>query len=150
MPDIKQEAIRPFAFLVALISAPLATAIPGFAVLFFSGVAESTFGPFLVLSYFLVGALFVGGIPYLLVGIPGLIHALRKWGRDAPTGRCAFFGHILSCPPIFLIALMIERGDAFGFMIFYLVIGSLFAPLWGTLFSTFYNCILDRGQAAHV
>ncbi len=144
------DPIRPLAFIVALVAAPLSTALPGLAMLLLIGMTETNAGPFLVIGYFLVGAVLVGGIPYLAVGVPGLLHALRRHGRHAPTGQYAFLGHVLSIPVVLLIFLFIEGGDPFGFIIFYLVMGSLFAPLWGTLFLIFYNCILDRGQAAHV
>ena len=145
-----RHEIQILPFIVALIAAPAITGAPGIAVGFAADRFE--FGAFALVipAIILSGALFIGAIPYLLIGIPGLIYALRRKGRHAPTGAFAFFGHIASIPAIFGLALVLEGRDAFGFILFYLAFGCVSAPLWGWLFGKIYNAMLDRGGEAHV
>ena len=148
--DKVRHEIQFFPFIVALIAAPAITGAPGIAVGF--AADHFGFGGFVLIipAIILSGALFIGAVPYLVIGVPGLIYALRRKGRHAPTGAFAFLGHVASIPAIFGLALVLEGRDAFGFTFFYLAFGCVFAPLWGWLFGKIYNAILDRGDAAHV
>ncbi len=142
--------VNPAAFIFSIVAVPLATAFPGLILLVTIGMLELNLGLVMLFGYILVGATIVGGLPYLLIGIPGLLYALRTSGRHAPFGRFALLGHVCSLPVVFLTLLLFRATDEFWTTVVYGMLGSAFAPLWGTLFAMIYFAIAGRGGAVDV
>ncbi len=105
--------IDPFAFVIALVLAPLIPAVALFWMLF--------------IPVFAVG---FGGIPYLLFGTPAFLYALSVGWRDPPRiGLIAFLANAFFCAFLWIAA---EPA------VFFLAFGSVFAFIWGVLFAILY------------
>lgn len=92
-----------------------------------------------------VFALFLGFIPYLLVGTPMLWLELRRLGPRASCATRAMIAHLIGSPIVALIGLQIlEPGSSPtdlepGAPIFFYVFGTIFAAAWGAMFQYLYQ-----------
>ncbi|MFQ6551250.1 hypothetical protein AAD018_002775 [Aestuariibius insulae] len=115
--------IDPAAFFFALVAAPLA---PTAAVL---GI--DLYPAFVAVALISIVAVYLGVVPYLILGTPlflcALLLGLRHW---LGIGLVAVFANAVFCASIFLSG---EDVDL------YLSFGTIFAFIWGALFAVFYR-----------
>jgi hypothetical protein len=147
-PDTK---IDPVAFIVALIGAPVTLALgagtPLFVIYLLQGDLRGMDG--LIIFFIPAAAIFLGGIPYLLVGAPMMYKALQRVGPLPDHFLFVGLKANLATPVIiFLIDVTIDltttqsgpnlsyslerAGMAFAF-------GLIFAPVWCRLFAILYR-----------
>ncbi len=132
-----REPIKPIAFVAALILAPLVFAAPFFALLLLASTAPSGGGAGLFIFAIPVFAVFFGAIPYLLLGTPAFVLALRK---RFSTAGAAFIANAAAYPVTFAYFAVTDRtGSADGFAGFIFAFGCVFAPIWGGIFGALYR-----------
>ena len=132
-----REPIKPIAFIAALILAPLVFAAPFFGILLLASTATSGGGGGLLIFAIPVFAVFFGAIPYLLLGTPAFVLALRK---RVSTAIAAFAANAAAFPLIFAFFAITNRpGSADDMAWFIFAFGCVFAPIWGGIFGALYR-----------
>ena len=119
----ENHLIDPLAFFGALVAAPLLVTLATFWILFIPAFA-----------------LVMGGPIYLIFATPVLLWWL---GRREPSvieiGLLAFAANLAVAGGLYLFV-MLEGAREPGFMaMFYLIFGSIFAPLWAGVFAWLYR-----------
>lgn len=114
--------IDPVAFTAAFVGAPLLVAL---------------LGCWLVIPVY---AVLFGAPFYILLGAPAFILMLR---RQEPTGGnlalAGFVANLLG--PVLSIPFFLHEGQSSpgGIVTFFLIFGSIFAPIWGAVFALLYR-----------
>ncbi len=86
-----------------------------------------------------VFALLFGAPFYLAIGTPLLLWLLSR--RPCSAGDCAtaaIIANVVFCTLTMLYAALTKNEDILGFVAFYLLFGSIFAPLWAGTFGWLY------------
>ena len=139
--------IRWFAFVPALILAPLAVGIPAAILLwlnflvFDDGINVLTF----VLGI-AVYATAVGAPTYLLFGTPAFIKALRDNPKNPPTATYAVVANLISAPFLLVVLLLFQTTEELATTAFITGFGLVFAPLWGAVFGLIYTSFVRKGD----
>lgn len=119
--------IDPVAFFLAMIAGPLLVALLGF--------------PIFLIPVF---ALVIGGLPYLIIGIPVMMYVLRhNDARPALFAGSAFLTILALgaiCGVTILFADLQIRKEELGIVNFYAFFSAIFAPLWGATSGWLYTC----------
>ena len=135
-PKKTPHAIRPLAFVLALVLAPLVLAAPAFGLIWlFHQIGFEAQGLIVVLVIPVAAVLF-GAIPYLLFGTPAFLLAVRK---DFSAATAAFLANLAAAPFFFLVFLARQGAeDAWAVVGMMLFFGSIAAPIWGGFFGWLY------------
>ena len=134
----ESEQPRLWAFLVALVAAPLTVGVPALALLYLFGAMSSPPAGLLILLVFPVAATGLGAPTYLFIGGPAFWFALQH-GYQIPS--VAFVANLASLPFVALI-IGLFGGDALAALAIFGVLGSVFAPIWGAIFSNLYKQLI--------
>ncbi len=145
-PTPASPRINPWAFVAALVLAPLVLGAPAFGILWMINLLNANPPAlFFILSVPVFAVLF-GALPYLVFGTPAFIMALRK-GRSMPGA--AFLANLAAVPVIFAIFLVKQGAeDAVSSAELVLFFGSIFAPIWGGFFGWLYDFFGGRSENA--
>lgn len=120
---VQTHLIDPLAFFGALVAAPLLVTLATFWILFIPAFA-----------------LVMGGPLYLIVATPVLLWWL---GRHEPSvveiGLLAFGANFVVAGGFYLFAMLEGVRQPYILAMFYLIFGSIFAPLWAGVFAWLYR-----------
>ncbi|WP_371226327.1 hypothetical protein [Roseovarius sp. 2305UL8-3] len=115
--------IDPVGFFVALVAAPIMVAGATFWILFIP-----------------VFALLFGGPIYLAAATPVLLWWLaRHPPKVSEIAALGFTANLVICAGVYLFGLATGARDPSGTAMFYLLFGSVFAPLWSAVFAVLYR-----------
>lgn len=119
------------AFVVALILAPLIPAI----------LTSPTLlaGPAALIFAIALGAIILGGLPYLILGAPILLALLSRYGNDVDRNMRAAFKASLVCIGLLCLYLMRAGGIDVTAVLFFSACILIFALLWAWIFSALYR-----------
>lgn len=136
MNKMHRPAVRPMAFMAALILAPVAVALPGGLGIWAFSTAGIEAAGFLIVLAIPVAAVIFGGIPYALFGGPAFVMALRNGGSPSGYG---FLANVIATPFVCAYFAATQGGqEILGIAAFFLFFGSIFAVIWGAVFGWLY------------
>lgn len=139
--------IRWFAFIPALILAPLALAVPAFGVVALIGSLGADFNAFAIAVYAMVAAPFLGAPTYLTFGAFAFGLGLHRMGLDAPFWSIGLAANLISAPLVYLVLLAVNPDEALPLTAFVVGFGTVFAPIWGAIFGWIYRAMVRKGDA---
>jgi len=129
--------VRPFAFVAALVLAPLTLGAPAFALIWLMSVFEPPNAGPIILVVFPAAATVLGAPTYLLFGGPAFWYALRR-GIWVPW--IAVLANLVSLPLVFGVFLMFEPlSDVPVVVGTFGLLGTVFAFTWGAIFQALYR-----------
>ena len=118
-----QRLIDPVAFFVALFGGPILVTLAGFWVAFIP-----------------VAALYIGAVPYLVLGTPLLLIYLPRYSKLANNiGVFAMTVSALAALPFSAVLAVWNGPDIIGVLVFFVAFALIFALLWGSAFGWIYN-----------
>ena len=136
----ENNGVYPFAFVSALILAPLTIAVPAYGILFAASYAEAPIAQFIVL-FFPIGAAWIGAPTYLTFGAFSFLRTLKRGGTSA--GSLVLAGlraHAVSAPFVLIpLSLTEPSSDVLPTAVAFFLLGLIFAPLWSAIFALLYE-----------
>ena len=143
---VHPKAIKPGAFIAALVLGPVLFTAPFFATAWLIEALRLDHGGVMILAVIPVAAFVLGAIPYLVFGTPAFVYAVR---HRVSTAGAAFLANLLASPLIFAAIALSGSADAAGsFVGLSVCFGSVFAPIWGAVFGFLYRRFAK--EPAHV
>ena len=139
--------VRWFAFVPALILAPLALAVPAMGVLALSAWLEVGFNPVSIVAFIAVFAAIFGAPTYLTFGAAAFWYAHWRLGPGAPFWAFGLGANVASTPAVAAFYWLTDPSSLATDTAFVVGFGCIFAPLWGGLFGWIYRGFVRKGDA---
>ncbi len=138
--------IRWFAFVSALILAPMAVAAVGGIISVLSAWVGGGYNPLTIIGFTAVMAALWGAPTYLTFGAVTFWYALRRWGIESSFVVAGFAANLLSAPVVAAYFWLADPTAVAGGTAFTIGFGCIFAPLLGGLFGTIYRAFVTKGD----